>query len=71
MEKGEVRIAKITANPFNDEGEMKNYHHPVCIFETFAKARSTTKVIEVSVIKSFPYNLLELSSLSCFFLSDC
>jgi len=46
IEKGEVRIAKITANPFNDEGDMKNYHHPACIFETFAKARATTKIVE-------------------------
>ena len=25
---------------------MKHYHHPACIFETFKKARATTKVIE-------------------------
>ena len=25
---------------------MKHYHHPNCIFETFKKARATTKVIE-------------------------
>ena len=46
IEKGEIRIAKITASPFSDDGEMKQYHHPVCIFETFKKARATTKVIE-------------------------
>lgn len=46
IEKGEIRIAKITASPFSDDGEMKNYHHPACIFETFKKARSTTKIIE-------------------------
>ncbi len=45
--KGAVRIAKVTANPFNDEGDMKLYHHPACIFETFKKARATTKIIEV------------------------
>ena len=27
-----------------DDGEMKNYHHPACIFETFKKARPSTKV---------------------------
>ena len=27
-----------------DDGEMKNYHHPSCIFETFKKARPSTKV---------------------------
>jgi len=46
IEKGEVRIAKITANPFSDEGVMKNYHHPACLFQTFINARATTKVIE-------------------------
>ena len=46
IEKGEIRIAKITASPFSDDGEMKHYHHPACIFETFKKARATTKVIE-------------------------
>ena len=46
IEKGEIRIAKISASPFSDDGEMKQYHHPVCIFETFKKARATTKVIE-------------------------
>ena len=25
---------------------MKNYYHPACIFETFKKARATTKIIE-------------------------
>ena len=47
IEKGELRIAKITASPFSDDGEMKNYHHPACMFETFKKARATTKIIEV------------------------
>jgi len=46
IEKGELRIAKITASPFSDDGEMKNYHHPSCIFETFKKARPSTKIIE-------------------------
>ena len=41
-----MRIAKITASPFSDDGEMKHYHHPACIFETFKKARATTKIIE-------------------------
>ena len=50
IEKGEVRIAKITASPFSDDGEMKNYHHPACMFETFKKARATTKIIEVSTL---------------------
>lgn len=45
--KGSLRLAKVTPNPFTDgEGEMKQYFHAKCLFETFAKARSTTKVIE-------------------------
>ena len=27
-----------------DDGEMKNYHHPVCIFDTFKRVKATTKV---------------------------
>ena len=47
IEKGELRMAKIVPNFFHDgDGEMKQYHHPRCIFETFIKARSTTKIIE-------------------------
>ena len=46
IEKGEIRIAKITKSPFSDDGEMKNYHHPRCIFDTFKNARATTKIIE-------------------------
>lgn len=47
LEKGGLRLAKVTANPFTDgEGDMKQYFHSKCLFETFLKARSTTKVIE-------------------------
>ena len=46
IEKGELRIAKLAANPFSDSGEMKLYHHAKCIFETFKRARATTKIIE-------------------------
>ena len=46
IEKGALRIAKITASPFSDDGEMKAFHHPNCIFETFKRARPTTKIIE-------------------------
>jgi len=27
-------------------GEMKQWHHPKCLFEMFEKARATTKIIE-------------------------
>ncbi|VDL79717.1 unnamed protein product [Nippostrongylus brasiliensis] len=51
LPKGEIRLAKITPNPFvqNAEGpppDMKMYFHPNCLFEMFFKARATTKVIE-------------------------
>ena len=45
--KGALRIAKLTTNFFSDDGgEMKQYFHPSCIFETFVKARATTKIID-------------------------
>lgn len=42
---GELRIAKLVANPFG-EGKMKNWHHINCIFEVFQKQRPTTKRID-------------------------
>ncbi len=44
--KGDARLAKLTANFFGGEGEMKSYFHFPCVFETFKRARVTTKVIE-------------------------
>ena len=38
-----IRIAKVTPSPFNEGDEMKLYHHPACMFETFKRARATTK----------------------------
>nr|CDJ90621.1 DNA ligase and ATP dependent DNA ligase and Zinc finger domain containing protein [Haemonchus contortus] len=51
LPKGEIRLAKITPNPFvqREEGpppDMKLYYHPHCLFEMFFKARANTKVIE-------------------------
>ena len=47
IEKGEVRIAKLVPNIFSDDGgDMKQYHHPICLFESFKRVRATTKVIE-------------------------
>ncbi|XP_044259293.1 DNA ligase 3 [Tribolium madens] len=42
---GELRIAKLVANPFGD-GKMKNWYHVPCIFEVFSKQRPTTKRID-------------------------
>lgn len=44
---GELRIGKIVTNPFSESGgDMKQWHHVNCIFETFKRARATTKKIE-------------------------
>lgn len=38
-----MRIAKLKANPFSDEGGlMTEWHHFPCIFETWARARVKT-----------------------------
>ena len=45
--KGELRLAKVVANFFSDgEGDMKQYYHAHCLFETFIRARATTRIIE-------------------------
>ena len=47
IDKGALRIAKLVSNPFSDDaGEMKQWFHPQCIFESFQRARATTKKIE-------------------------
>lgn len=47
IEKGALRIAKVVANPFTSEGgDMKQWHHPACLFDTFKRARATTKKVE-------------------------
>ena len=49
------RIAKVVPNVFGDgEGTMKQYHHIDCIFESFLKARATTKKLDdVSDLEGF------------------
>lgn len=45
--KQSLRIGKVVPNPFGDGGgDMKQWHHPACIFETFKRARASTKIIE-------------------------
>ncbi|XP_078617244.1 DNA ligase 3-like isoform X1 [Branchiostoma floridae x Branchiostoma japonicum] len=47
IEKGLPRIGKIVPNFFHEgDGEMKQWYHVACIFETFQRARATTKKIE-------------------------
>ena len=45
--KGDLRLAKVVKNPFTDDDkDMKHYHHPKCLFETFIRAKCTTRIIE-------------------------
>ena len=47
IEKDKLRIAKIVKNHFTDgEGDMKQFHHPECLFDAFKRCKATTKVIE-------------------------
>lgn len=46
IDKGALRIAKLVFNPFSQDGDMKQWFHPTCIFETFVRARASTKKIE-------------------------
>jgi DNA ligase-3 len=47
VEKGSVRLAKIVPNIFSDDsGDMKQYHHASCLFESFKRTKATTKIIE-------------------------
>lgn len=47
LEKGSLRIGKVVPNPFSDDGgDMKQWFHANCLFETFERARATTKKIE-------------------------
>lgn len=47
LAKGSLRIAKVVPNPFTEGGgDMKQYHHPSCLFETFLRAKATTRIIE-------------------------
>lgn len=47
IDKGALRIGKVVSNPFGgDGGDMKQWFHPSCIFDTFLRARAATKKIE-------------------------
>ncbi|RNA36306.1 DNA ligase 3, partial [Brachionus plicatilis] len=47
LEKGSVRLGKLLPNAFGDsDTEMKQYYHIDCLFDSFKRARATTKVIE-------------------------
>ena len=46
---------QVVTNPYSSTGgEMRQYHHVKCIFDTFVRARSTTKIItEVDDVRGF------------------
>ena len=47
--KGDVRLAKLVPNFFggdDSDKDMKQFYHIKCLFETFKRARATTKKIE-------------------------
>ncbi|EDO37995.1 predicted protein [Nematostella vectensis] len=47
IEKSSARIAKLAPNPFSEDGGlMKQWYHVKCIFDSFSRARATTKKIE-------------------------
>lgn len=46
IEVGSLRLGRVGANPFGGDGDMKQYFHPKCIFETLKRARAATKIIE-------------------------
>ena len=56
IDKGCCRIGKVTTNPFSDDGgDMKVWYHLSCIFESFTRARATTKKIESPAdLEGFP-----------------
>ncbi|KAG8239677.1 hypothetical protein J437_LFUL013900, partial [Ladona fulva] len=39
---GSLRIAKLAPNPFGS-GMMSNWHHPKCFFNSYLKAKATTR----------------------------
>ncbi|GAB6028919.1 DNA ligase 3 [Chamberlinius hualienensis] len=47
ISKGSIRLGKMVPNPFSDSGgDMKQWYHVSCLFETFLRARATTKKLE-------------------------
>ena len=48
LPKGSLRLAKVAPSPYHEGDTMKTYFHSKCLFESFQKARATTKVIDDS-----------------------
>ena len=49
ISKGDIRLAKLVPNFFggdDSDKDMKQYYHVKCMFESFKRARATTKKIE-------------------------
>ena len=48
LPKGSLRMAKLAPSPYHEGDTMKTYFHAKCLFDSFQKARATTKVIDCS-----------------------
>ena len=48
LPKGSLRLAKLAPSPYAEGETMKSYFHASCLFDSFQRARATTKVIECS-----------------------
>ena len=60
IDKGALRIAKLQTSPFSDDGGlMANWHHPKCVFETFAKARVCILIWTINILVN------KITSISC------
>jgi DNA ligase-3 len=48
IEKGSLRIGKLIPNFMSDDSDtdMKQYYHVECLFDSFRRARASTKIIE-------------------------
>eukprot|EP01147_Barroeca_monosierra_P002945 gene2945-5746_t len=54
IDKGVLRIGKVTPSPFSDEGSMTSWFHIPCFFKQQMRARSTTqKVQDASDLEGF------------------
>eukprot|EP00457_Paulinella_chromatophora_P005448 gb/GEZN01005465.1/.p1 GENE.gb/GEZN01005465.1/~~gb/GEZN01005465.1/.p1 ORF type:complete len:492 (+),score=80.53 gb/GEZN01005465.1/:26-1501(+) len=46
IEKDQLRIGKISPNPFSEDDTMTSWYHPACIFRALKRAKASTKKIE-------------------------
>ena len=46
VDKGVLRIARMTANPFSEGEMMKAWYHAPCLFDALKRARAATRKVE-------------------------